>query len=45
MQVMLTSTEGHQWVEKGWNLEHMKQMFERKEYNSIVKDTTNISVY
>lgn len=45
VEVMLTSTEGHSWIEKDWNLQHMKWGFEKKEYNPIVKDTTNISVY
>lgn len=45
VDVILISTEGHSHVEKGWNLQHMKWGFERKEYNPIVKDITNISVW
>lgn len=45
VDVILSPSDGHAWVEKGWNLEHLKWGFERKEYNPIVKELNNISVW
>jgi hypothetical protein len=46
VDVMLTSSEGHSRVEKGWNLQHTKWGFERGEYVPVdlEKDRVNYSI-
>jgi hypothetical protein len=43
IDVMLTSSEGHAHIEKGWNLQHTKWGFERGEYTPVDPKEVNIS--
>jgi hypothetical protein len=44
VDVILTPSDGHSWIEKGWNLQHMQWGFERKEYEAIKPNNVNISI-
>lgn len=44
VDVILTPSDGHAWVEKNWNLEHVKWGFERGEYK-LAEMGPNYSVY
>lgn len=45
VDVILTSIEGDSWVEKNWNLQHVKWGFEKGEYKVAEIDKTNYSVW
>lgn len=44
VDVMITSSEGHSRVLKGWDLSHVKERFERGEY-TVAPNGPNYSVW
>lgn len=45
VDIILTPSDGHAWVENSWNLQHVKRGFERGEYKPVEANGANYSVY